>query len=282
MWAKEYGGKTLDLNGTKYYHYEFCVNKKDTVPAAIEKLKAQLRKYGGVSELIDECGDDPRKLERYLDEARFVLDTWRVRGRLPDWVDEAGTEDIKRDKEGAKIAAATFIERKRASLQREAAPQVLLSLLSLLAFPVQKSQILTEAPQLQGLANAWFDLATPPHNSSSSSASSTSSAAACSSPATTSAMTAAQIGSNEEETRHSEPPHTHTGRDTPHADGPPRARSKRRRASSQGEPSAHMHDAHADTDTPPNTTHPAPDIEQHAERESQEKEKTGNSKAWWY
>lgn len=41
-WASEYGGKTIDINGTSYYHYEFKVNKKDPAPLAIEKLKGQV------------------------------------------------------------------------------------------------------------------------------------------------------------------------------------------------------------------------------------------------
>jgi len=41
-WAREYGGKTLDINGTATYHYEFKVNKTDPVPLAIAKLKGQV------------------------------------------------------------------------------------------------------------------------------------------------------------------------------------------------------------------------------------------------
>ena len=88
----------------------------DTVPAAVDKLKSQLRKYGGVPDLIEECGDDPRKLERYLDEARFVLDTWKRRGRLPRWVAEEGTPEMKRDKTRSRQSQAASADRKKAAM----------------------------------------------------------------------------------------------------------------------------------------------------------------------
>lgn len=47
------------------------------------------------------AGDDPSKLERYLDEARLVLDWWRQEGRLPAWVDEA-TPELREHKELAR------------------------------------------------------------------------------------------------------------------------------------------------------------------------------------
>jgi hypothetical protein len=42
-WAAEFGGKTLDINGTSYYHYQFHINRKDVVQVAVVKLKAQVR-----------------------------------------------------------------------------------------------------------------------------------------------------------------------------------------------------------------------------------------------
>jgi len=131
-WASEYGGKTIDINGTSYYHYEFKVNKKDPAPLAIEKLKGQLRKYGGVAELIDECGDDPRKLERYLDEALFTIDCWKQAGRLPEWVCE-GTPELRRDKTQANHARAESTRKKRENLEKA----------------VHK--------RLQGRESTWFD-----------------------------------------------------------------------------------------------------------------------------
>lgn len=45
-WAADFGGKTLDINGTRYYHYLFHINRKDVVQVAVEKLKAQVRVCG--------------------------------------------------------------------------------------------------------------------------------------------------------------------------------------------------------------------------------------------
>ena len=132
-WSEQYGGKTLEINGTRYYHYEYRVDKREVVEVAVRKLKAQLRKYGGTEELIGKCGDDPRKLERYLDEALFVLDCWKRRGRLPAWVADGGTPEIKKDKEKAKQDLATSKERRKAKLHG--------SVESL----------------LRGRASAWFD-----------------------------------------------------------------------------------------------------------------------------
>ena len=41
-WAASFGGKTLDINGTRVYHYEYRVNKTDPVEVAVSKLKAQV------------------------------------------------------------------------------------------------------------------------------------------------------------------------------------------------------------------------------------------------
>ena len=41
-WAASFGGKTLDINGTRVYHYEYRVNHTDPVEVAVSKLKAQV------------------------------------------------------------------------------------------------------------------------------------------------------------------------------------------------------------------------------------------------
>lgn len=79
----EVAGKVININGTDVYHYEYKVGKRKAVQDAIERFKEGLRKRGVPAERIETAKDKPRRLERMLDEAIWLLDILRKRGNIP-------------------------------------------------------------------------------------------------------------------------------------------------------------------------------------------------------
>ena len=97
VWAEKCGAETLEVDGTRYCYCE-------------HREPVELRKLGGIAEPINKCGDDERKLMQCLDDARVVLDCCKRRGRLPAWVADEGTPEIKMQNEQAKRARVTSTE----------------------------------------------------------------------------------------------------------------------------------------------------------------------------
>ena len=138
-WAPEYegskwealAGKVVNVNGTDLYHYEYEVGKKKAVPAAVEKFKRDLRKWGVPEERIATAKDKPRLLERMLDETKWVFDMFKKRGMIPKGIVPIGLEEGRAN---ATRNMARAKEKKLKKLKKEV------------------------APLLKGKASEWFDV----------------------------------------------------------------------------------------------------------------------------
>ncbi|EKX31727.1 hypothetical protein GUITHDRAFT_149110 [Guillardia theta CCMP2712] len=130
-WTKTYGGKVLEVNGTLCYHFKYTPKMVKPKEEAIEYFKRRLKNRNVFQATIDECRDDPKKLEKLLDKILWTYDAIK---RLK-WFDfDIDPPAVKGEQKKEKLEKL----KKKKNEQNEIRKRVM--------------------PTIENLASEWFDL----------------------------------------------------------------------------------------------------------------------------